>query len=249
MGSAILSTYLTTLDGPLGKYVKVFHDSDNTHNTGGERMAEAGWGLTLGVLTLAVYSVMKMTLSRGNSESEQQTPLLKNNQKKQSPKESTVPPSPQEVARRKIVPAAAGGALFSAGLHISGMIQPAKVMNFLNVAAYVNDQWDPTLMLVMGGGLVTSTLAYQIRQRVLNSKALALPEGAVCGVPSSTVIDAQLLTGAFLFGTGWGIGGICPGPSILLAGLGVQSVLVQWFPAFLVGSYAANHYKKYYTGC
>ncbi|WP_458734716.1 DUF6691 family protein [Zobellella taiwanensis] len=102
------------------------------------------------------------------------------------------------------------GALFGLGLVVSGMIDPAKVLGFLNLFG----AWDPSLVLVMGGALAVFAPGYFLWRKghsrcVLGSE---LPR-----VPAAT-IDARLVGGALIFGIGWGLAGICPGPAIGLAG-------------------------------
>ena len=105
------------------------------------------------------------------------------------------------------------GAIFGAGLVLSDMVNPARVQAFLDVAG----RWDPTLMFVMGAALVPSALAYLVRRKLVRP-VLA----SHFFVPENAAPDRRLLTGAALFGVGWGIAGFCPGPA--LAGL----VLGAW---------------------
>lgn len=97
------------------------------------------------------------------------------------------------------------GAVFGAGLTISDMINPARVLNFLDVAG----QWDPTLIFVMGGALAVTAPGYRLvmrRRQPFFEKAYALP--------TLTQVDAPLVIGSAVFGVGWGLAGICPGPAI-----------------------------------
>ena len=97
------------------------------------------------------------------------------------------------------------GLLFGTGLTISGMVNPMKILNFLDISG----PWDPTLIFVMGSGLVVTLLGYQIifkRNAPLFATSFRLP--------TSQDIDAKLLGGAALFGLGWGLTGFCPGPAI-----------------------------------
>ncbi len=106
---------------------------------------------------------------------------------------------------RQILPALACGILFGFGLGFSGMVDPARVRGFLDVAG----AWDPTLAFVMGGALAVSALAYPFilrRQRPLLEARFFLP--------TLLDVDAKLVGGAILFGIGWGIGGLCPGPGL-----------------------------------
>lgn len=105
------------------------------------------------------------------------------------------------------------GAIFGAGLVLSDMVNPARVQAFLDVAG----RWDPTLMFVMGAALIPSALAYLVRRKLVRP-VLA----SHFFVPENAAPDRRLLTGAALFGVGWGIAGFCPGPA--LAGL----VLGAW---------------------
>lgn len=158
--------------------------------------------------------------------------------------------------RAKLAPAAVAGALFAAGLYVSQMVYPVRVLGFLNVGLMFHGDWDATLMFVMGGGLVISLLSYQaiegyntIASRLLPSesyrplsKPLALSEGSTFGIPCKSVIDRNLIFGALSFGLGWGISGLCPGPALVLAGVGHSWVLVCYWPAFLVGALLAEKY-------
>src|SRR6185436_19473883 len=96
------------------------------------------------------------------------------------------------------------GLIFGAGLVISGMTQPAKVLGFLDVLG----RWDPTLAFVMVGALAVSGIGY----------ALARGRRPLCAAaqswPTATDIDRRLIIGAMLFGTGWGMVGLCPGPAL-----------------------------------
>ncbi|CAB9500118.1 UPF0394 membrane protein [Seminavis robusta] len=153
--------------------------------------------------------------------------------------------------RRKLAPAAIVGILFAAGLYVSQMVYPVRVMGFLNVGLIPQGDWDATLMFVMGGGMTLSFLAYQFVEGFQLfkggpsplAKPLALTEGSEFCVPSNTIIDRDLVLGAMCFGMGWGISGLCPGPAMFLASIGVSWVLVCYWPAFFVGAYIASLVK------
>lgn len=98
------------------------------------------------------------------------------------------------------------GAVFGMGLTVSGMINPGKVIGFLNLAG----DWDPSLILVMAGGLAVTLPAFQL---ILKRSAPLLE--ARFYLPTRKDLDARLLGGAVLFGLGWGIAGLCPGPALV----------------------------------
>ncbi len=98
------------------------------------------------------------------------------------------------------------GAIFGAGLTVSDMINPQRVLNFLDFAG----TWDPTLMFVMGGALITTAFGYravfQARMPLMGDKF---------NLPIAQSIDWRLVGGAGLFGIGWGLAGVCPGPAVV----------------------------------
>ena len=97
------------------------------------------------------------------------------------------------------------GVVFGAGLTISDMVNPARVLNFLDFAGH----WDPTLMFVMAGGLAVTAIGYQVVFR--RGSALT---GESFHLPALRQIDLPLVGGSALFGVGWGLAGICPGPAL-----------------------------------
>ena len=117
------------------------------------------------------------------------------------------------------------GALFGLGLAVSGMINPAKVIGFLDLAG----EWDPTLAFVMGGALLVTIPAFRLilgRQRPILAGDFALP--------TKSTLDARLLGGAALFGVGWGLSGFCPGPAVAALVTGLAPV-VAFVAAMMAG--------------
>lgn len=110
----------------------------------------------------------------------------------------------------KIVFALISGTLFGFGLALSGMTDPAKIIGFLDVSG----AWDPSLAFVMGCALLVSLPAFQLARRRRDARPWFADRFAW---PTLKTIDRRLLAGAALFGIGWGITGLCPGPA--LAGL------------------------------
>jgi len=117
------------------------------------------------------------------------------------------------------------GLLFGIGLLVSGMNLPYKVLGFLDLFG----RWDPSLAFVMGGALAVSALGFAVaraRGRSLLDERLH--------ISSKTGIDPQLLAGATIFGAGWGLSGVCPGPAIVNLGFMTQPALI-FFAAMIAG--------------
>ena len=117
------------------------------------------------------------------------------------------------------------GLLFGLGLVVSGMVNPAKVVGFLDLSG----NWDPSLILVMGGGLLITVPAFHIILK--NSQPLFEPNFFL---PTLDVIDSKLIIGAILFGLGWGIAGFCPGPA-MAALVSLNPTVLLFVVAMLVG--------------
>jgi uncharacterized protein len=125
----------------------------------------------------------------------------------------------------KVVIALISGLLFGAGLAYSGMADPARVQSFLDLFG----NWDPTLAFVMGGAVLPMAVAWMIKSR------LASPLAAKSfDLPGTSKIDRSLAIGAILFGMGWGIAGLCPGPALADLALAPKAVL-PFVVAMLVG--------------
>ncbi|MGV2168865.1 YeeE/YedE family protein [Agrobacterium tumefaciens] len=118
----------------------------------------------------------------------------------------------------RVVLALAAGALFGFGLSLSGMVDPARVSGFLDVAS---GHWDPSLMFVLGGAVMVAVPG------VLLSRRLAKPVLAEdFNLPAKSRIDRPLITGSAIFGVGWGLAGFCPGPALSALALGLMPVVL-----------------------
>ena len=122
------------------------------------------------------------------------------------------------------------GLVFGVGISISGMANPAKVLNFFDVAG----RWDPSLILVMGGALVVTFIGYRL---VLRRPAPLLD--LTFHLPANSRVDARLLGGAAVFGVGWGIAGFCPGGALPALGTGRIEVFA-FVAALIAGIFVAK---------
>ena len=129
-----------------------------------------------------------------------------------------------------IVFAILAGIIFGAGLTISDMVNPVRVLNFLDFAG----SWDPTLIFVMAGGLVVTGVGY----RLIFRRSAPLCDDQF-NLPTQRQIDLSLVGGAALFGIGWGLAGICPGPAITDLGTLHPKVLL-FVAAMLAGMIVAS---------
>jgi uncharacterized membrane protein YedE/YeeE len=119
----------------------------------------------------------------------------------------------------------ASGILFGLGLSVSEMVNPTRVLGFLNVLG----PWDPTLAFVMAGALTVAVPGFQY------AKLMHKPYLAVSfSVPTKKDLDNKLITGAVVFGVGWGLAGICPGPSLVALNT-LQVNVVVFVVAMLAG--------------
>ncbi len=118
---------------------------------------------------------------------------------------------------KMILFAFASGLIFGLGLILAGMANPAKVLGFLDVAG----TWDPSLAFVMAGAIMIGFLAFLFAKKRTQS-FLGLP----MQMPTNQLIDKRLVFGSAIFGIGWGLAGICPGPGIVLLGAGETKGLV-----------------------
>ncbi len=125
----------------------------------------------------------------------------------------------------KSLAALASGAVFGVGLSVSRMIDPAKVLGFLDLFG----NWDPSLAFVMAGGLAVTTVAF-----ALIKKRTSPIWHDVFHLPTKNEIDAKLVLGSALFGVGWGLVGMCPGPAL------ANLLLGAWQPLVFVGAMIAG---------
>lgn len=125
------------------------------------------------------------------------------------------------------------GLMMSLGLIISGMVNPQKVIGFLDIFG----NFDPTLAFVMAGALIVAGIGFRLR---------ACPKPVLCEafeLPKKNKIDSPLIVGAALFGIGWGLAGFCPGPAIVGIGFGLSKVLT-FVIAMVLGMFLAKQIHK-----
>ncbi|WAF91949.1 YeeE/YedE family protein [Aeromonas hydrophila] len=126
----------------------------------------------------------------------------------------------------KLLTSLFAGVLFGLGMAISGMVDPARVTGFLDLAG----TWDPSLAFVMGGALLVFMPGYFL---LVKSRPLSLLGEPMVRVPAP-VLDRRLIGGAALFGIGWGLVGICPGPALSLISSG-QPMIMLFIAAMVAG--------------
>ncbi|WP_426099134.1 DUF6691 family protein [Providencia sp. PROV200] len=109
------------------------------------------------------------------------------------------------------------GLLFGLGLVVAGMGNPAKILVFLDITG----TWDPSLLITMAVGMVISGITFLwVKKRSVSVLNCPLQ------IPTNQTIDKKLVTGSVLFGVGWGLAGICPGPALLLTGMGITQGII-----------------------
>lgn len=126
------------------------------------------------------------------------------------------------------------GLIFGIGLIISGMANPAKVIGFLDLGGV----WNPSLAFVMGGAIAIGVIGF----RLVRGKSTAWL-GNPIQLPTAHHLDTRLILGAALFGIGWGIAGICPGPALVLLGTGASQG-VAFVLAMLVGMLVFEFWER-----
>jgi uncharacterized membrane protein YedE/YeeE len=133
------------------------------------------------------------------------------------------------IEQRQMLVAFVSGLLFAVGLGIAGMTDPAKVLAFLDM---FGGNWDPSLMFVMGGAILVYAPVYHLL------KGRDAPKfGDRFHWPTTKDIDVKLVIGSALFGIGWGLGGLCPGPALVATVTGTVPLLV-YAAAMIVGMLA-----------
>ena len=123
----------------------------------------------------------------------------------------------------RYLPPLVSGTLFGGGLALGGMTNPARVRGFLDIFG----NWDPTLAFVMGGAVIVMAIAWRIQARLAHP--LFVPKFAL---PTRTALPPKLIGGSALFGIGWGIAGLCPGPAV--AALVIEPVSAAIFVAAMI---------------
>lgn len=127
------------------------------------------------------------------------------------------------------------GLLFGVGLLLSGLANPAKVLAFLDLAG----RWDPSLMLVMGGAIVTAAPVFALARRRQASLS-----GEPLQFPAPRPVDRRLVLGSLAFGIGWGLVGFCPGPAVVALGM-LDSRAVVFVAAMLAGMGLFEAWERY----
>jgi uncharacterized membrane protein YedE/YeeE len=113
------------------------------------------------------------------------------------------------------------GLIFGLGLVLSGMSDPAKVLNFLDVGAIPAGTWDGSLLFVMAGAIAVTFIGF--------SRVLKLAHPVFAGefhIPRRADIDLRIIVGPAIFGVGWGLAGFCPGPALTALGFGTQAAVI-----------------------
>ena len=128
-------------------------------------------------------------------------------------------------AVRRLLPPLVSGLIFGAGLTIGGMTDPARVRGFLDIFG----NWDPTLAFVMGGALIVMVFAWRLQRRMKRPVF-----GESFSLPDRQDLEPRLIIGAVLFGVGWGIAGICPGPAVASLAL-VPAQVLPFLLAMIAG--------------
>ncbi|WP_340150231.1 DUF6691 family protein [uncultured Sneathiella sp.] len=130
------------------------------------------------------------------------------------------------------------GLLFGFGLALSGMVSPGKVIGFLDLTG----NWDPSLAFVMGGGVLVTLISF----RFILKRSTPL-FGGEFKLPTKKDLDKRLVVGAILFGLGWGLGGLCPGPALSSLAYGNMKIVVfvlSMIGGIIIAKLATGAFKK-----
>jgi uncharacterized membrane protein YedE/YeeE len=133
----------------------------------------------------------------------------------------------------RLLVALISGAIFGSGLYVSQMVDPMKVLRFLDFTAIAQGGWDPSLALVMGSALAVMFVAVRL------GNGTVFPLFDRYHLPTLSAIDARLVGGSALFGVGWGMSGLCPGPALAALALMPENIIV-FVVAMVAGSAAAG---------
>ena len=126
------------------------------------------------------------------------------------------------------------GSLFGGGLYLAGMTNPSKIVNFLDIAG----TWDPSLIFVMGGGIPVAAIGFLMLKR--REQPVVFDD---IQLPTYQVIDKPLIVGSAIFGIGWGISGLCPGPAFASV-LMEPAVIIPYLIALILGSLAYDRFHR-----
>jgi uncharacterized membrane protein YedE/YeeE len=125
------------------------------------------------------------------------------------------------------------GLLFGFGLAVSSMINPAKIVGFLDITG----NWDPSLAFVMGGAVFVTALTFRL---ILKRPKPIFTD--IFELPSKVSLDGKLITGAAIFGIGWAVSGLCPGPAISSIGFLDEKLLI-FVCTLLIGSFIGKKWR------
>jgi uncharacterized membrane protein YedE/YeeE len=126
------------------------------------------------------------------------------------------------------------GLVFGLGLLLSGMSNPAKVLNFLDLGGIVAGNWDPSLAFVMAGAVAVTFTGYRVVLRRMRPQF-----GERFHLPTKRELDVRILVGPAIFGVGWGLAGFCPGPALVALGYGSRAAFV-FVAAMFAGMWLAR---------
>jgi uncharacterized protein len=130
------------------------------------------------------------------------------------------------------------GLVFGVGLLVSGMSNPAKVLNFLDLGGIGAGNWDPSLAFVMAGAVAVTSIGYRL---VLRRAQPLFDEGF--HLPTKRELDVRILVGPAIFGIGWGMAGFCPGPALVALGYGSRAAFV-FVAAMVAGMWIARFLSR-----